>query len=299
MDLVDLLIFKTVADEGGISKAAHKLHRAPSSVTTRIQQLEASIGVTLFNRQRQRLQLSATGRLFLEYADKLIRLSDEARAVISSEKPKGVLRLGALESTAASRLPHVLADLHRRYPEIRVKLTTGTNDALVSKVLDRQLDAAFIAEAPVALTLECIPVFQERLIVISSLSHRPIRRARDVDGASLIAFPEGCAYRRVLLRWLGRESLGMLRTLELSSYYAIVACVASGVGIALIPESVLDTIPNARVLRHSIPKSQNHIVTPLVWRRSEVSPPVLALRTLLSPPAKQIEAGTEHGRGPS
>ena len=108
-----------------------------------------------------------------------------------------------------------------------------------------------------------------------------------MEGASLIAFPEGCAYRRVLQRWLGRESPATLRALELNSYHAIVACVASGTGIALVPESVLDTMPGTHVLRHAIPKSQANITTPLVWRHGEISPPVLELRTLIASLSKE------------
>lgn len=282
MDFVDLQVFKCVVDEGGIIKAARKLHRVPSSVTTRVQQLEASLGVALFHRDRQRLHLSPTGELLLAYAERLIQLSDEARAVVSGGTPQGTLRLGALESTAASRLPRILADFHRHYPEVHLELMTGTNDDLMNKVADRRLDAAFTAEPPAARTLQHLPVFTERLIVISNPDHPPIQRARDVEGTSLIAFPEGCAYRRVLQRWLGRKSLATLRVLELNSYHAIVACVASGTGIALIPESVLDIMPAAHVLRHAIPKAQADITTPLVWRHGEISPPVLALRTLVA-----------------
>jgi DNA-binding transcriptional LysR family regulator len=274
-------MFKSVVDEGGIIKAAHKLHRVPSSVTTRIKQLEASLGVTLFHRDRQRLHLSPTGELFLAYAERLIQLSDEARAAVSGGIPRGVLKLGALESTTASRLPRILAEFHRRYPEVRMELTTGTNDDLVNRVADRRLDAAFTAEPPAARSLEHIAVFPERLVIISNPGHAPIKRARDVEDTSLIAFPAGCAYRRVLQRWVGRESLAMLRVLELNSYHAIVACVASGTGIALVPESVLDTMPDTHVLRHAIPKAQANITTPLVWRQGETSPPVLALRTLI------------------
>ena len=78
MDFVDLQVFKCVVDEGGIIKAARKLHRVPSSVTTRIKQLETSLGVTLFHRDRQRLHLSPTGELLLAYAERLIQLSNEA-----------------------------------------------------------------------------------------------------------------------------------------------------------------------------------------------------------------------------
>jgi DNA-binding transcriptional LysR family regulator len=282
MNFVDLQVFKCVVTEGGIIKAARKLHRVPSSVTTRIKQLETSLGVTLFHRDRQRLHLSPTGELLLAYAERLIQLSDEARAVVSGGMPQGALKLGALESTTASRLPRILADFHRRYPEVRLELTTGTNDDLMTQVADRRLDAAFTAEPPAARVLDHIPVFAERLIVITNTDHPPVRRARDVEGASLIAFPEGCAYRRVLQRWLGRKSLATLPVLELNSYHAIVACVSSGAGIALVPESVLDTMPDTPVLRHAIPKAQANITTPLVWRHGEISPSVLALRTLIA-----------------
>jgi DNA-binding transcriptional LysR family regulator len=280
MDFVDLKVFKTVVDEGGVTKAARKLHRVPSSVTTRIQQLETALGVKLFHRDRQRLHLSPAGRLLCGYAERIVQLSDEARAVVSGVMPQGSLKLGALESTAASRLPRLLAEFHRRYPEVRLELTTGTNDDLKNKVADRRLDAAFTAEPPAGRGLEHNPVFPERLILISSSDHPPISRARDAEGASLITFPDGCAYRRVLQRWLGRKSLATLRVLELHSYHAIVACVSSGTGIALVPESVLDTMPDTQVLRHAIPKALASIVTPLVWRHGEISPAVLALRAL-------------------
>lgn len=287
MNFADLQVFKSVVEEGGVIRAATKLHRVPSAVTTRIKQLEASMGVKLFHRDRQRLHLSPAGELLLDYADRLIRLSAEARDAVSGTKPRGVLRLGALESTTASRLPPILADFHTRYADVRLELVTGTNDTLLRQLAERQLDAAFIAEPPPPPAFEYVPVFAERLTLISSPSHPPMRRAGDVAGASLIAFPEGCAYRRVLQRWLGRDSLAPFRVLELSSYHAIIACVTAGAGIALMPESVLDAIPQARVRRHAIPKSQAHITTPLVWRRGEMSPSVLALRTLVAALPKQ------------
>jgi DNA-binding transcriptional LysR family regulator len=261
----------------------------PSNVTTRIRQLEASMGVTLFHRDRQRLHLSPTGELLLGYAERLLQLCEEARVVVSGAPPQGTLRLGSLESTAASRLPGLLSDFHRRYPDVRLELTTGTNDFLVDSVAERRLDAAFTAE-PLR-SLEHMPVFSERLVVISHPDHPPIKRPRDAEDASVIAFPDGCAYRRVLQRWLGRNSLTGMRVLELNSYHAIVACVASGTGIALVPQSVLDTMPHARVLRHAIPKTHADMTTPLVWRRNEISPPVLALRTLVASLPKQAKRG--------
>jgi DNA-binding transcriptional LysR family regulator len=290
MNFADLQVFKSVVDEGGVIRAAHKLHRVPSAVTTRIKQLEASMGVKLFHREKQRLHLSPAGELLLDYAERLIQLSDEARDAVSGTAPRGVLRLGSLESTAASRLPAILAGFHQRYPEVRLELVTGTNDALVGQLVERKLDAAFIAEPPSVRTLDHVPVFSERLTLISNPNHAPIKRPRDVEGETIIAFPEGCAYRRVLQRWLGADSLAPFRVLELASYHAIVACVTAGTGVALIPHSVVDTMPHAKVLRHPIAKAQADVTTPLVWRRGEVSASVLALRTLMSVLPKEKRA---------
>jgi DNA-binding transcriptional LysR family regulator len=282
MELSDLHIFKTVAEEGGIARAAGKLHRVPSNISTRIKQLEASVGAQLFVREKQRLHLSPRGEHLLGYADRLLRLSAEAMGAVSSAPPRGLLRLGALESTTASRLPEVLASYHKAYPDVRVELTTGTNDALTAAVLERRVEAAFVAEVPTHKELMAERLFRERLVIIAARDPRPIRRAPDVEGDSVIAFPSGCAYRRVLQRWLGRRRVASVRVLELGSYHAIVACVASGTGIALVPESVLDTVQHAAVVRYPLPKVHGDVVTPLIWRAADASPALIALRKVLA-----------------
>jgi DNA-binding transcriptional LysR family regulator len=290
VNFADLHVFKSVVEEGGVIRAANKLHRVPSAVTTRIKQLEASMGVQLFHREKQRLHLSPAGELLLGYAERLIQLSDEAREVVSGTTPRGDFKLGSLESTAASRLPAILAEFHGRCPNVRLELTTGTNDWLLGELAGRRLDAAFVAESPGDGAFEHMPVFSERLTLISCEGHAPIKRARDIEGMSLIAFPEGCFYRRALQRWLGADSLVTFRVLDLSSYHAIVACVAAGTGIALMPESVLAAMPHAKVRRHPIPKAQATVTTPLVWRRGEICASVLALRAQLAPRTKENRA---------
>jgi DNA-binding transcriptional LysR family regulator len=296
-DLSDLHIFRTVVEQGGIVKAARKLHRVQSNITTRIQQLEASVGKPLFNRERQRLHLSANGELLLVYADKLLRLSEEAQHALAGTTPHGTLRIGALESTTASRLPAVLAAYHAAHPQVRIELTTGTNDALTAAVLQRRVEAAFVAEVPAAGELAHLPLFAERLTLISPLGHRPIRTPADVSGDTVIAFPNGCAYRRRLHRWLGDTSTATTRVLDLGSYHAIVACVGSGTGIALMPESVLDTLPLAEVRRHALPRAQSHLVTPIVWRAQEVSPALAALLAQLERTTRKVSAPRSPGRG--
>ena len=288
MELEDLAIFRAVVHEGGIMKAARKLHRVPSNVTTRVKQLEASLGAELFFRDKQRLHLSPSGHQLLDYAEQLLRLSNEARQAITGGAPSGVLRIGALESTTASRLPAVLAAYHQRWPEVKVELTTGTNDALIIALRARKVDAAFVAEAPADSGIDAMPLFRERLLIISPADHAPIERPQDVQDDTVIAFPTGCAYRRVLMRWLGDKRVATVRTLELGSYHAIVACVAAGTGIALVPEAVLATFQGPPVLKHRLPAVHADVVTPLVWRSGEVPAALAALHDELRALSKKL-----------
>ena len=283
MDFAALQVFKAVVEEGGISPAARKLHRVQSNVSTRIQQLEASLGTPLFVREKRRLFLSPAGELFLGYVDQLLKISEQARSAVRGDAPRGVLRIGTLESTAASRLPPLLSRYHERYPAVRVELATGTTDSLVEAVLGRKLEAAFVAECNSAAQVESIPVFLEELVVIAPRSHARIRRAQDVRTDTMIAFPSGCVYRRRLQAWLAGGGIAPSRVLELSSYHAIIACVASGTGIALAPRSVLETIRGARdVSVYRLATSQRKVTTSFVWRRGEASSPLRAFRDQLA-----------------
>lgn len=278
MDFAALQIFKAVVDEGGIAPAAKKLHRVQSNVTTRIQQLEASLGAKLFVREKRRLILSPEGELFLGYVEQMLRISEHARAAVLGDEPRGVLRIGTLESTAASRLPPLLSRYHEKHPAVRVELSTGTTDALVEAVLSRKLEAAFVADCPAAARLEAMPAFHEELVLVAPQSHPKIQRAQDVRTDTIISFPSGCAYRRRLQAWLGAGSVVPDNVLELSSYHAIVACVACGTGIAIVPRSVLGTIrQTGGIAVFPLPAKKGRTTTSLIWRKGESS---LALKAL-------------------
>jgi DNA-binding transcriptional LysR family regulator len=278
MDFGDLRVFKAVVEEGGISGAARRLHRVQSNITTRIQQLEASLGTRLFIREKRRLHLSPAGRLFLSYAERILSISAEARDAVLENTPRGVFRIGTLESTAASRLPPLLSSYHAKYPAVHVELVTGTADAVRDALLAREVDAIFIADCIAESGVELMPAFEEELVLIAPLTRSAIPHPRDVRGETVIAFPKGCAYRRRLQAWLASGGVVPEKTLELSSYHAIVACVAAGSGIALAPRSVLAVVRSAEnVASYELPERARKAVTSLAWRKGELS---WALRAL-------------------
>jgi len=281
MDLTALQIFKAVAEHGGINKAAAKLHRVPSNVTTRVKQLEDRLGAKLFVRRSRGLELSPEGRVLLGYAERLLRLTEEAETVLRNGMPRGVLRMGALESTAGARLPPLLSRFHRLYPEVRIELVTGTSGALVARVLDHDLEAAFIAEPFNREGLDLQHAFDEELFLIQPRGARPVRTPKDIGNRTLIAFANGCSYRRRLESWLGSAKVMPDRILEFASYHAIVACVAGGAGIAIVPRSVID-LTNAKkeLTVQPLPRSVANAKTQLAWRSGHQSVALDALRTV-------------------
>src|SRR5919201_476257 len=205
MDLAELQIFKAVAEQGGITKAATALHRVQSNVTTRVKQLEERLGTQLFHRQGRKLVLSSEGKVLLDYAERMLRLSAEAQAALKGHGPHGVFRLGALESTAATRLPPLLARYHKRHPAVRLELSTGTSGALVDRVLRGQIEAAFVAEPFPAKNLQTAHAFSEELVLITPKGHPRVATAKDIDRRTVLAFPTGCSYHRRLDSYLGRS----------------------------------------------------------------------------------------------
>jgi DNA-binding transcriptional LysR family regulator len=279
MDFSDLRVFKAVVEEGSVSGAARRLHRVQSNITTRIQQLEASVGTKLFVREKGRLHLSPAGKLFLTYADQILSISEQARDALAQDTPQGVFRIGTLESTAASRLPPLLSDYHAKYPAVRIELMTGTADTVRDALLAREVDAIFVADCIADSSVDLMPAFEEELVLIAPLSRKQIRHPRDVRDETIIAFPRGCAYRRRLQAWLASGGVIAQKTLELSSYHAIVACVAAGTGIALAPRSVLAVVRGAEnVASYELPERARKAVTSLAWRKGETSWALKALQ---------------------
>jgi len=283
MDLVALEIFKTVVEQGGINKAAVRLHRVPSNVTTRVKQLEEELGAKLFARERRKLTLSAEGKVLLTYADQLLRLSAEATAALRNGKPRGTLRIGALESTSAARLPPVLSRYHRLYPDVSIELTTGTSGALVKRVHDQEIEAAFVAEPFNAMALDAQLAFVEEIVLITPKSSPCVRTPKDIGNLTVIAFANGCSYRRRLEAWLGTARIHPERVMEFQSYHAIIACVAAGSGIAVVPRSVIRmTSAGKEVNICPLPADVSKAKTQLVWRPGHHSNALETLKRLVA-----------------
>lgn len=264
MDLSSLEIFRAVAHEASVTRAAQQLQRAQSNVTTRIRQLEEDLGVELFLRDGKRMSLTERGSEFLAYAEQLLALADEARQSMHPAEPGGRLRLGSMESTAASRLPALLASYHKACPRVALEVSTGTSRALFDGVRARRPDCALVAAGPGwageldGSGLRGEPLFREELLMILPAEHPPVHDVAEVRLRTLAGFARGCTYRQ-----LAEDSLGTPLTVqEVGSYHAILACVAAGACVGVLPRSVLQLLGTPPL--RSLPLAE--VDTWLVWR---------------------------------
>jgi DNA-binding transcriptional LysR family regulator len=249
MDFRELEAFLAVVETGGVGRAAARLHRAQSSITSRIHQLESSLGMTLFHRDSQRLRLTVAGETLVDHARRLLELADQTRAAVRNDEVGGKIRLGAMESIAASRLPYPLARFHRRYPHVWVNLSTTSSRGLVADVQAGSLDAAIVGEAVDVARFRSVPLYVEELVLVGARDSAMLREPRQLAGGAVPVYHKpGCAYRRRFGQWLESQHIVPAHVLEFASYHGMLAAAAGGVGVGMLPRSVLDVFPQRNVL---------------------------------------------------
>jgi DNA-binding transcriptional LysR family regulator len=282
IELSDLHTFRVVVETGGINKAAEALHRAQSSITVRIQQLEEKLGVALFLREGRSLQLSPAGKVLMDYAERLLDLAEEASEATRNDQPRGTLRLGAMESTAAVRLPQPLGIFHEMYPDVVLELSSGDPRELINLVLRAKLDAALISDPASDKRLNSMVIYEEELVIVAEAKHPPIASPKDIPSKTILAFHPGCPHRKRLEEWFTRSRAKPQRVVEVGSYHLILGCVALGMGVALVPRSVLSTyLERSRLSVHPLPPKSNRALTRLIWRKDSLEANIQALSRVL------------------
>ncbi len=279
MNLADLRIFKAVVDEGGVTRAAAKVNRVQSNLSARIRHLEADLGRQLFERSGRRMLLTPEGRQLYDSAAKLLLLAEEVRAGLSDIPAAGLLRIGAMESTAATRLPDILARFHKQHPDTRIELSTGTARALLDRLLAGEIDLALTAGNCGNDALSATAAFRETLVLVLPPGSDA---GFDLALSCMIAFPTGCAYRGIVAAWLHSRKIAPRQVVELASYHAMLACVAGGMGWAVVPQSLLGIYSQKNLFAtRALPQSVARQTTWLVSRRHSASPSASAFRAAL------------------
>ena len=276
MNSTDLMFFAAVAEAGGINRATAILNTVQSNVTARIRALERALHTPLFYRGRRGVTLTRAGERLLPYAIQVARLlADAEQAVLSDETPRGPLRLGAMETTAALRLPRLLTAYASLYPEVDIKLELGPTEALVASVLDRRIEAAFVSGPISHGDLATIAVLEEELVLVASTKVRSYEEVLALLAskreACVLVFRTGCSYRLRLEGFLTAHGLVHVRRMDFGTLDGIVGCVEAGMGVSLLPRVVAAPLQQGgRLSVYALPAGAGRAQTLLVHRRDSL-----------------------------
>jgi len=279
MELRHLKIFCAVAEHGSFTAAAERVHNVQSNVTMRIKELETELNQQLFIRQKSGVMLTAAGQIFLGYAQRILQLTDESRtALLDNASPRGLLRLGSMETTAAIRLPKILAKYHETYPQVQLSLMTGTTTELVKAVESHRLDGAFVGGFHQSSTLVQEEVFREELVLVGSNEYASLAALTEqMSRQTVLVFRTGCFYRSTLEHWFYQAGVIPGQIMELGTLDGIMSCVAAGMGITLLPRSVVESHgARCSVQCHELPARFSNVKTVFIRNKEALVTPALS-----------------------
>lgn len=274
MNIKDLMIFQTVANLGSINKAAKHLNYVQSNVTSRIQKLEEVLSTKLFHRHKRGITLTNEGNAMIPYVQKVISLTEEMKMIgTDKDNPSGKLDIASVETVI--KLPIILSAFIEKYKMVDLTLSTGVTAELIEKVLQYNLDGAFVTKSDITndASLEEIDVFHEKLVLISS---KKKTSAKELIEQPLLRFSDGCGYRAKLNEWLHDEKIVPKKVMELGTLETTLGSVISGLGIAYVPYSaVKEYEAKNQIYCYKLPKKYSHITTVFIYRKSNYITPVL------------------------
>ncbi|GCE50973.1 DNA-binding transcriptional LysR family regulator [Thermosporothrix hazakensis] len=255
MELRHLITFQTIIQEGSFLRAAEKLQYAQSTITLHVQQLEADLGANLFARRGKRVQLTEAGRALLEQADALIL---RAKALQQTMKDivlgnAGHIHIGTVTSGVCCWLPSLLTTFLEERPNVHVTVETGTSHHLNQRVAAGLLDVAICSSPEAHLNLLFEPMFTESMLLLLPEQHplaaKEAIMVRDLANMRLLLSGHGCSYRRLIETTLIQRGLNPFAKIEFASWEMLKQAVLSGLGLAIVPASAMNSLPAGLVLR--------------------------------------------------
>jgi LysR family transcriptional regulator, cell division regulator len=196
--------------------------------------------------------------------------------------------VGSLETTAALRLSPLLTRYVAAYPEVDLVLKTGTTAELVEHVLARRVEGAFVCGPVDHPDLVEEPIFREELVLVTARGAHGLEAMGREGDCKIVVLRAGCSYRQRLEAILAKRGILGLRRLEFGTLEAIFGCVAAGLGVTLMPRSVVDASPRRKELAvHALPVEEALVETLFIRRRDGFVSSALAAFVDEARPASQ------------
>lgn len=266
MESLDLRIFREAALAKSISKAAANLNYVQSNVTAHIRKLEEELGTPLFIRHGKGVTLTEDGEKLLHYADSILGMLDHALSAFQKDCEK--LQIGASQTLSASRLPQWINLFRERYPHIRVSVVTGSPDILIQNLVKQVLDCVFVEPEYISHRVKSIFSFTEKLSIIAPLgSSRQTLPFLPIVVNALTT----CPFRKQLAAWFYSQNKKEPEVIEFDTAEAIINAVSLGMGISLLPTTLIAGKDN--IIAYQLPEINGinlHMVTLSVEQNRQV-----------------------------
>lgn len=298
MDLRHLRTFVAVAEEGSFTRAGQRLHLAQPAVSVQVRQLEEELGVVLIDRSRRAIELTEAGALMLSEARAVLRRLDRALADVRrlGDEQARQLSVGFLPSLAAGGLLPALRRFEARHPQLSLELHDLLKRDLIGALHDGTVDVALLYGTVADETLRSRVLAREPLAVALPAGHPAAARER-VELAALAGEPfvlpvadaMPALHDRVLEICAAAGFTPRAARADSRVIQTMLALVASGAGIALLPRGVLAARPAGVVAAEIVCPADHHVDVRAVWLGDRRPPATTALLDALA------GTGAEHG----
>ncbi len=245
MNIEDLTAFLSVARHASFSLAAHELHLTQPAVSKRIAALESQVDTRLFDRIGRQVSLTEAGRALETHAQRIINEVEDSRRAISNltGQVRGPLKIATSHHISLHRLPPVLRDFTRRYPEVELDLSFMDSEVACRAVEQGELELAVVTLPPKQSTsLTMIEVWTDRLVLAASPEH-PLSHEIKITPKVLARYPAILPSRGTYTRELIDKTLALTQVeTKLETHYleTIKMMVTVGLGWSLLPDNMLE-----------------------------------------------------------
>ncbi|WP_196594122.1 LysR family transcriptional regulator [Pectinatus sottacetonis] len=274
MESNDLRIFKEVAVEGTVTRAAEKMGYVQSNITARIRVLERELGIKLFFRKHKMI-LSPAGEKLLPYAQQVTKLLDEAKYVFDRENELcGRLAIGGYNSVSVLDLPRLFAVIHKKYPQIDLSFFMEPSAVLIDKILNFKLDGAFIVEYAFNSNILIKEWSRKQELVIIAPEH--VKCQEEIYKMPFLMYTTLC-YKRVLLeKFLNFKGIFNVRYMEFNDPNAIIDGVEAGLGVSFLEKQmVINREKQGKLKIFTVPKQFSEINTCFVRAKNIPLSPIV------------------------
>lgn len=294
MDTKQLNTFLTVSNLLNFTKAAGALGYAQSSITAQIRQLEHEMGTVLFERIGKKVTLTQSGRTLIPYAKQILQLSDNMKnAVSDTVRPSGTVNVGTAESLSIYRLPAILKEYRRLYPEVDIRLKLLSCTEFLPGLSGGTIDIAFAigGRLETNYTREALEL-PETIRVLAYPEHPLIGKKRlepvDFEKEALLLTGRDCCYRGAFMKKLTDASITPRVVLETDSIQVIKQAAMSGLGVCVLPEiAVAEEVAEGKLIPLGFDTKNFQIVSQLLYHKDKWISPALTEFIRLSSQALQ------------